>query len=460
MPIGMRDNSGMFGPGSYSGPNRHSDFIKPEAAAAAAAAVPGGQGNYLMNNYGISQGPVPSHAGIPPAPGASSHSLPSYSTSSASASASSVCSSSSNQAQSQYSGYGSANSMAANVNYSSSVGSVGNQSWSRENQYRNYGANVVSGSGSSGGGNTYVQHSWDNAHSRTDNWNMNRYNSSQSSGMQGYSNSTIGGISSAASASASASTSSLSSSTPIPYSSATSSSSVLGSSSCSTSSSDYYNNSYPSGVHNIGINKMSGMAGMRGPEGSRMYNSSSQMGSVTVGPMGPQRGSSAHLTRLLCSSPSLPTSSVCSQPQAPPPGYSGMNVGVGVGGVAVASGVNVGGPHVPSGNVVPQHQVPSGYIPAFGGYKKEIIFPSDCVESTQLNYIRRKKLYSKDVPPIDPWRLLMCLKSGLLAESTWALDILTILINDDSTVLYFGLQHLKGLLDALLEHYKRYLNEM
>ena len=54
----------------------------------------------------------------------------------------------------------------------------------------------------------------------------------------------------------------------------------------------------------------------------------------------------------------------------------------------------------------------------------------------------------------------MALKSGLLAESTWALDTLNILLFDDSTVSYFSLAHLPGLLEVLLEHFRRTLIEM
>lgn len=54
----------------------------------------------------------------------------------------------------------------------------------------------------------------------------------------------------------------------------------------------------------------------------------------------------------------------------------------------------------------------------------------------------------------------MCLKSGLLAESSWAIDVLSILLNDDSTSMYFGLQHMPGMLEAILEHFKCCLNEI
>ena len=61
---------------------------------------------------------------------------------------------------------------------------------------------------------------------------------------------------------------------------------------------------------------------------------------------------------------------------------------------------------------------------------------------------------------VDPWRLLMSLKSGLIAESTWALDVFSILLRDESTVLWFGLHHLPGLVDVLLEHFRRCLVEI
>jgi len=54
----------------------------------------------------------------------------------------------------------------------------------------------------------------------------------------------------------------------------------------------------------------------------------------------------------------------------------------------------------------------------------------------------------------------MALKSGLLSESTWAVDVLAVLLRDDVTVAWFGLQHLPGLTDVLLEHLRRCLIEL
>jgi hypothetical protein len=51
----------------------------------------------------------------------------------------------------------------------------------------------------------------------------------------------------------------------------------------------------------------------------------------------------------------------------------------------------------------------------------------------------------------------MSLKSGLLAESTWAIDALNILLYDDNTIAYFNLKHFPGLLNILIEHFLKCL---
>lgn len=98
--------------------------------------------------------------------------------------------------------------------------------------------------------------------------------------------------------------------------------------------------------------------------------------------------------------------------------------------------------------------------PSFPPPVKELTFPPNTVEGTLPRLVKKRRLTAKDVSQIEAWRLLMCLKSGMLAESTWALDVLSILVHDDNTVLYFGLQNLPGLLDVLLEHYVKYLSEI
>ena len=52
---------------------------------------------------------------------------------------------------------------------------------------------------------------------------------------------------------------------------------------------------------------------------------------------------------------------------------------------------------------------------------------------------------------------MMSLKSGLLAESSWALDALTILLSDENTLMYFNLSHLPGLVEVLTDHWRRCL---
>ncbi|KAL5273718.1 ARID1B family protein [Megaselia abdita] len=121
----------------------------------------------------------------------------------------------------------------------------------------------------------------------------------------------------------------------------------------------------------------------------------------------------------------------------------------------------------PPNKIAPHHNMPPhqqmGPPPQGGGgaqLKKEITFPADSVEATTPNFVRRKRLTRADVCPIDPWRIFMAMRSGLLAESTWALDLLNILLFDDSAVHYFGLTNLPGLLNLLLEHFQKNLSEM
>lgn len=92
--------------------------------------------------------------------------------------------------------------------------------------------------------------------------------------------------------------------------------------------------------------------------------------------------------------------------------------------------------------------------------KREITFPPDSVEATLPVLYRRKRLCRSDLGPVDAWRIIMCLRSGLLAESCYALDVLNVLLFDDSSVAYFGLNQWPGLLDLLLEHFRKSLSDM
>lgn len=61
------------------------------------------------------------------------------------------------------------------------------------------------------------------------------------------------------------------------------------------------------------------------------------------------------------------------------------------------------------------------------------------VELGNLGGCRASKcvLYIAGTP--EAWRVMMSLKSGLLAESTWALDTINILLYDDNSIMTFNL---------------------
>ncbi|XP_022082490.1 AT-rich interactive domain-containing protein 1B-like isoform X4 [Acanthaster planci] len=92
--------------------------------------------------------------------------------------------------------------------------------------------------------------------------------------------------------------------------------------------------------------------------------------------------------------------------------------------------------------------------------KKDIVFPPDSVEASQPALNKPKKKTSRDIGTIEAWKLMMALKSGLLAESTWALEVLNILLYDNNTIVYFDLGQLKGLLEILVDHYRASLIEV
>lgn len=92
--------------------------------------------------------------------------------------------------------------------------------------------------------------------------------------------------------------------------------------------------------------------------------------------------------------------------------------------------------------------------PMAPGRREMYNFPVDSLECTQPLMLKRKKLNKCDVQPVEGWRLVMALRSGLLMESTWALDTINILLYDDNSVAYFGLGNMPGLLEALVEHWR------
>ncbi|XP_041105348.1 AT-rich interactive domain-containing protein 1B-like isoform X3 [Polyodon spathula] len=92
--------------------------------------------------------------------------------------------------------------------------------------------------------------------------------------------------------------------------------------------------------------------------------------------------------------------------------------------------------------------------------RREIGFPPGSAEATQPVLKPRRRITSKDTATPEAWRVMMSLKSGLLAESTWALDTINILLYDDSTVASFNLLQLPGFLELMVEYFRKCLIEM
>merc|ERR1719278_2306754 len=117
-----------------------------------------------------------------------------------------------------------------------------------------------------------------------------------------------------------------------------------------------------------------------------------------------------------------------------------------------------GGPQVgPPGMMGPGGRPP---YPGRGSRNFEFSYPPGSVEATQPLMMKRRKYTKVDVQPVDGWRLVMALRSGLLMESTWALDVINVLLYDDHSFTYFGLGNMPGLLEALLEHWRATLISM
>uniref|UniRef100_A0A673NKC0 AT-rich interactive domain-containing protein 1B-like n=1 Tax=Sinocyclocheilus rhinocerous TaxID=307959 RepID=A0A673NKC0_9TELE len=96
----------------------------------------------------------------------------------------------------------------------------------------------------------------------------------------------------------------------------------------------------------------------------------------------------------------------------------------------------------------------------FPAIHREVTYPLDSVEGTQPQLKPRRRLTSKEIGTPEAWRVMMSLKSGLLAESTWALDTINILLYDDNTVSSFGLSQLPGFLELIVEYFRRCLIEI
>ncbi|XP_064408245.1 AT-rich interactive domain-containing protein 1A isoform X1 [Latimeria chalumnae] len=111
------------------------------------------------------------------------------------------------------------------------------------------------------------------------------------------------------------------------------------------------------------------------------------------------------------------------------------------------------GPPVPASHIAPPPVQP----PVI---RRDITFPPGSIEVTQPVLKPRRRLTTKDIGTPEAWRVMMSLKSGLLAESTWALDTINILLYDDNSITTFNLCQLPGLLELLVEYFRRCLIEI
>ena len=74
--------------------------------------------------------------------------------------------------------------------------------------------------------------------------------------------------------------------------------------------------------------------------------------------------------------------------------------------------------------------------------------------------LRKRKKQPPDLSMTDPFRLTMALRSGVLSDTAWALDYLTILLNHNETRELYLLGKAPGLLDALVACWLRCLLDM
>ncbi|CAF2092739.1 unnamed protein product [Rotaria magnacalcarata] len=92
---------------------------------------------------------------------------------------------------------------------------------------------------------------------------------------------------------------------------------------------------------------------------------------------------------------------------------------------------------------------------------KSILFPIGSIEATTISSkIKRKKLTVKDIPFIDSMKLQMSLRGGLLAETSWALDTINIMLNDDEAHKHLQLKQMPGLLQAVVDIYSKCLAQL
>ncbi|KAG7245246.1 hypothetical protein INR49_023819, partial [Caranx melampygus] len=92
--------------------------------------------------------------------------------------------------------------------------------------------------------------------------------------------------------------------------------------------------------------------------------------------------------------------------------------------------------------------------------RRDVAFPPGSIEASQPHLKPRRRLTMKEIGTPEAWRVMMSLKSGLLAESTWALDTINILLYDDNSISTFNLCQLPGFLELVVEYFRRCLIEI
>ena len=118
-------------------------------------------------------------------------------------------------------------------------------------------------------------------------------------------------------------------------------------------------------------------------------------------------------------------------------------------------------PGPPGAAAYPQGMPPGpGQMQPIYPPKRESYFPPDSIEAVMPVMAKRRRVCRADVVPVDAWRVYLALKSGLLAESTWAIDVLNVLLYDDASIHYFSLSYMPGLAEVLLEHFRRCLSQI
>jgi len=87
-------------------------------------------------------------------------------------------------------------------------------------------------------------------------------------------------------------------------------------------------------------------------------------------------------------------------------------------------------------------------------HRNRIQLTSRLPELTEPVLKPMKRLYRKKTSASDIEKIILSLKSGLLAETTWSLDSLNMILRDDSCVNLCRLSNMPGLMNTLVDHWR------